>query len=308
MTNIKIGTRGSNLALIQSKWIKHELEKKHPHHSFELVIIKTKGDKILDSPLSKIGDKGLFTKEIEDQLLDKFIDLAVHSMKDLPTVLPDGLMIGAATERLDPNDVLISKRKTKLLDLKPGATIATSSLRRKAQILSRFPEINIVDIRGNLNTRLRKLDESDTIDGIILAKAGIERLNFSDKIDDIIDTEIMIPAVGQASLAIEIRENDPDIQEIVSAVNDDTTRKAIECERIFLHELEGGCQVPIAGYATISDATITLKGLVASLDGSQIFKDSISDHIDNYETMAKTLAQKLLDSGAREILNEIYGR
>ena len=275
MNTIKIGTRGSALALIQSGFVKKTLEESFPDHVFELHIIKTTGDKILDSPLSKIGDKGLFTREIEDALLRGEIDMAVHSMKDLPTKLPDGLIVGAVTKREDPRDVFISKNRAKLQDLKPGDMIATSSLRRRSQMLSRFPGIVITDIRGNLNTRMEKLRNNPELKGIILAHAGIIRMHMEDAVSEIISEEIIIPAVGQASLAVEIREGDARIREIVSRLHDTTAAAETECERSFLARLEGGCQVPIAANARLAGDEIVLTGMVASLDGTIVFKDRI---------------------------------
>lgn len=308
MSIFRIGTRGSKLALAQSEQVRDMLHRSHPQHAFELVSIKTTGDKILDAPLSKIGDKGLFTKEIEKELLDGNVDLAVHSMKDMPTGLPEGLVIGAVTRRLDARDVFISREGKRLAELAPGDTVATSSLRRKAQLLAWKPGLHIIDIRGNVQSRLKKMHEAPSISGIILARAGLDRLGMLDQVTETIPEDIIISAVGQASLAIEIRENDPRVEDIVAALNDPDSERAIACERVFLHELGGGCQVPIAGHAVISGDTITLRGLVADLDGRESYHGAISGPASEYERIGRELARRLLGDGAKKILEQIYGR
>ena len=308
MKNIRIGTRGSKLALVQSEQVRDILHKHFPDYNFELVVIKTTGDKILDAPLSKIGDKGLFTKEIEKELLDGAIDLAVHSMKDMPTVLPPGLTIGAVTARLNPLDVFISGSGKMLRELKPGDTIATGSLRRKAQLLAFMPGLNIIDIRGNVQSRIKKMRDNPEIDGIILASAGIVRLGLQDIISEIVPEDIIVPAVGQASLAVEIREYDHAIETIVAPLDDRDSRIAISCERTFLSELGGGCQVPIAGLARVSGDTITLSGMVAGLDGRKVFRGSMNGPVSGHYQIGRSLARELLDEGAKNILEQIYGR
>ncbi|OHD64214.1 MAG: hydroxymethylbilane synthase [Spirochaetes bacterium RBG_13_51_14] len=308
MKKIRIGTRGSMLALAQSGQVRDSLMREHPGLDFEIVIIKTTGDKILDAPLSAIGDKGLFTKEIEKELQAGAIDLAVHSMKDMPTRIPGGLVIGAVTGRLNPRDVLISKRGKKLRDMKPGDTIATSSLRRKAQLLAFRPGLAIVDMRGNVQSRLKKMREAPGIDGIVLAYAGVERLQMLDEISEIIPEEILLPAAGQAALAIEIRDDDGFVTNLVSPLNDHTSQIAVDCERMFLSELGGGCQVPIAALAQVAGDVVTLDGMVGSLDGSAVFRDSLSGPVAEHERIGKELARKLLDEGAKKILDHIYGR
>jgi hydroxymethylbilane synthase len=308
MTTFRIGTRGSKLAMVQSGQVRDILLRSHPQHAFELVPIKTTGDRILDAPLSKIGDKGLFTKEIEKELLDGSIDMAVHSMKDMPTGLPEGLAMGAVTKRLDPRDVFISRDGKKLFELNTSDTIATSSLRRKAQLLAWKPGLNIIDIRGNVQSRLKKMHDNPSITGIILAYAGMARLNVLDLVTEIIPEDIIISAVGQASLAIEIRQNDRRVDEIVTVLNDPDSERSIACERIFLHELGGGCQVPIAGMAAISGDIITLKGMVADLDGSTAYHGTLSGPAAEYERIGKDLARTLLGDGAKKILEQIYGR
>ncbi len=308
MHTIKIGTRGSRLALVQAESIRDELRSRHPDRTFELTIIKTTGDKILDAPLSKIGDKGLFTKEIEAELIAGTIDLAVHSMKDMPTSLPEGLTVGAVTKRLDERDVFIAKGNKKFSGLTAGDIIATSSLRRRSQVLARVPGITIVDIRGNVQTRLRKMHESDGMCGIILAYAGIDRLGMHEIISDIIPVEHIIPAVGQAALAIEIRSDDAATVSIIKPLHDEITAQAIFCERSFMAALEGGCQVPIAGNACITGNSLTMTGLIASLDGREMFRDTISGDPKDFSSLGEKLAQKLLDMGGKKILDEIYGR
>lgn len=306
MKKIRIGTRGSKLALVQSEHVRDILQKYFPDSSIELVIIKTTGDKILDTPLSKIGDKGLFTKEIEKELLSGSIDMAVHSMKDMPTTLPEGLAIGAVTRRINPHDVFISKQGKKLEELHTGAVIATSSMRRKAQILAFNSHFTIADIRGNVQSRIKKMKEDDRIDGVILAHAGLERLDMQYEITEIISENIIIPAVGQAALAIEIREKDAEVKKLIEPLHDPNSAIAVFCERIFLAELGGGCQVPIAGLATIAGGTITLIGMVARLDGAAMFRRNANDSVANYVQLGKNLAHQLIDDGAGEILKEIY--
>jgi len=306
MKKIRIGTRGSRLALAQARQVQEALQSAYPDHEIELVAIKTTGDKIMDAPLPKIGDKGLFTKEIEKELIAGTIDLAVHSLKDMPTELPAGLMIGAVTRRLDPRDVFISKQGKSLGSLRHGDTVATGSLRRKAQLMAFNPGLTVIDIRGNVETRLTKMKSDPRIQGIILAGAGIERLGMTEAVTEIVPEEIIIPAVGQAALAVEIREHDPLTQELVAVLDHWESRIAVSCERVFLSKLGGGCQVPIAGLARLSDDKLTLTGLVASLDGGEIYRGSLSDGITNFSELGKNLAQKLLDAGAGKILDKIY--
>jgi hydroxymethylbilane synthase len=305
MSLIRIGTRGSRLALVQTGQVIDILKKSHPGYDFEMVVIKTTGDKILDSPLSKIGDKGLFTKEIENELISGKIDMAVHSMKDMPVQLPSGLMIGAVTERLNPLDVLISKKKIKIDDLNETMTIATGSLRRKAQLLASFPDLKIIEIRGNVETRLKKMNENPDIDGIILAAAGLERLGLNDKITETVPADVILPAAGQASLAIEIRENDLQIENIVAVLNHRDSRIAVECERSFLSELGGGCQVPIGALAEVSGDTVILQGMVANLDGSIIYRWKTEGEISDHINIGQSLALEMLEDGADDIIKAI---
>jgi len=308
MKTIRIGTRGSRLALVQSEQVRDILHNTFPGVAFELIVIKTTGDKILDAPLSKIGDKGLFTKEIESALLDGSVDIAVHSMKDMPTELPQGLTIGAVTARVTPLDLFISRNGKRLRDLKQGDTIATGSLRRKAQLRAFMPGLNIIDMRGNVQSRIRKMRENPDIDGIVLACAGIIRLGLQDIQSEIVPEDIIIPAAGQASLAVEIREHDHAIETIVAYLDDRDSRIAIACERTFLSELGGGCQVPIAALARISGDALTLTGMVADLEGRKVFRGSGSGPASDYIEIGRNLARKLLDNGAKKILEQIYGR
>ena len=299
-----IGSRGSELALWQSNWAKAELEKKYPGFSFEIKIIKTTGDKVIDVPLSNIGDKGLFTKEIEIALLNNEIDMAVHSLKDLPTMLPDGLMIGAVSERIEQRDVLISKICSRVDDLPIEAKVATGSLRRKSQLLNFRPDLNIVDLRGNVTTRLKKFEESDWA-GIILAFAGVKRLGLDKYIKQVIPVEIILPAVSQGVMGIEIRENDNEVSGIVRELNNKTSEIETRAERSFLKSLQGGCQVPIGAYSRIENDTITLEGMVASIDGKAVIRDKIEGSIGNPEKVGEELAERLLQQGAGEVLQLI---
>jgi len=301
---IKIGTRGSKLALWQANWVKSTLEAHHPSLKTELVIIKTKGDKILDVPLAKVGGKGLFVKEIEDALLNRHIDIAVHSMKDMPAEIPDGLCIGAIPERETPYDVLISKKGLPLSELKPGATIGTSSLRRAAQILLARPDLVIKSLRGNLDTRLRKLENED-YDAVILAAAGVKRLGLDSRITEYLNENIMLPAVGQGALCVEIRQNDQRIDSIVAALEHPQTRSVVMGERAFLKRLEGGCQVPMAAHGKIEHNTFTLCGLVATLDATTVIKETLSGDKDSAETIGLKLAERLISRGAQEIIESL---
>jgi hydroxymethylbilane synthase len=302
--SIKIGTRGSKLALWQANWVKSALNAEHTSIAVELVPIKTRGDKILDVPLAKVGGKGLFVKEIEDALLNGRIDLAVHSMKDMPSEIPDGLCVGAIPEREIPQDVLISKKGLLLHDLMPGARIGTSSLRRSAQLLHARPDLVILPLRGNLDTRLKKL-ETENLDAIILAAAGVKRLGLENRITEYLDESVMLPAVGQGALCIEIRQNDPEIEPITSALNHQETWTVVMGERAFLNRLEGGCQVPIAAHGKIKKNTFTLSGLVASVDGTTVIKETLSGPEDSSESIGVKLADRLLSMGAKNIMESL---
>jgi hydroxymethylbilane synthase len=302
-----VGSRGSDLALWQAHWVQDELRRLHPGLEVTIAVIKTTGDRVLDSPLSKIGDKGLFTREIEQALLDRNIDLAVHSLKDLPTGLPEGLMIGSICEREDVRDVFIphpSNPAKRLLDQAQGATIATGSLRRKCQLLSARPDFSIVDIRGNLNTRLRKLDESHWA-GMILARAGVTRLGWEQRIGETIDPAVILPAVGQGALGIETRERDGRVLDFISALNHEPTAQAARAERALLRELEGGCQVPIGTFGRIESGVLRLDAMVGSLDGRTTVRGKIEGPPGEGEVLGTQLATILRAEGADEILQEI---
>jgi hydroxymethylbilane synthase len=301
---IKIGTRGSKLALWQAGWVQSALYKKDPLLSVEIKIIKTKGDKILDVPLAMVGGKGLFVKEIEEALLDGRIDLAVHSMKDMPAEIPDGLCIGAIPQREISQDVLISRNGHSFSDLANGAGIGTSSLRRGAQLLHARPDIAILPLRGNLDTRLKKL-ESGNMDAIIVAAAGVKRLCFDHKITEYLNENIMLPAVGQGALCIETREKDRDIAQIVACLDHYQTRRIVSGERAFLHCLEGGCQIPIAASGKIEKNIFTITGLVATVDGATIIRDTMSGPEEDSERVGIKLAESLVLMGAREILEDL---
>jgi hydroxymethylbilane synthase len=304
---IHLGTRGSELALWQTNHVKILLEKQYPNIVIDVQAIKTTGDRILDAPLSKIGDKGLFTKELEIALLDKRIDLAVHSLKDIPTSIPDGLAIAAILKREDVHDVFIANPKNayrSLINLPKNATIATGSLRRKCQILSVRPDIQIFDIRGNLNTRMKKLDESNW-DGMILAKAGVTRLGLSNRITEVLQFEIMLPAVGQGALAIEIRGGDNRIEEILRTLHHIPTATAVTAERALLRHLEGGCQIPIGAHGQINRNELRLDAVIGSLDGKRIVRGMKNGKVTDAERIGIELAEELLRRGGKEILEEI---
>ena len=302
---IVIGSRGSKLALIQANWVKSQLEESNPDIKFNIEEIKTTGDYITDAPLSKIGAMGLFTKELENALLDNKVDLIVHSAKDVPTEIPEGLVLGAFPKREDPHDVLISKNNQCLKDLPQNAVIGTSSLRRRAQILAFRQDLKVVDLRGNLDTRLKKL-ESAELDAIVVARAGLLRFSLSEKASEIIPYDIMLPAVGQGALCIEIRDNDDEVKEIISILNHHETMFEVKTERVLLAKLQGGCQIPIGAHAEIVfPVNLKLEAVVCSLDGTTIIRDSIEGKIDDFADIGYELAYKLLRMGGDTILEEI---
>jgi len=303
---IRIGTRGSQLALWQSEWVKSRLLETFPGCSVELEVIKTTGDKITDVPLAKVGGKGLFVKEIEEALLAGRVDLAVHSMKDMPTELPPGLCIGAVPMRENPRDALVSRSNMAFPDLPRSARVGTSSLRRASQILHIRPDIEIVPLRGNIDTRLRKLDTGD-MDAVILAAAGLLRLGFEKRITQYLDTSIMLPAVAQGALCIETRENDGAVA-MVKPLNHDGTHTAIIAERAFLKRLEGGCQVPMAAFAQIDGQTISIRGLVADVDGKTVVQSTVSGPCRAAADLGTRLAEDLLQQGAKQILETLTGQ
>jgi len=301
---IRIGTRGSQLALYQAKKVKATLENIFPELQVELKIIKTKGDKILDVALSKIGDKGLFTKEIENELIDGTVDMAVHSLKDLPTKLPEGLKLGAVLERAEFRDALVSLNGKTIADLKPGDVVATSSLRRIAGLLKINNQIVIKDIRGNVNSRLKKMEEG-YCDAMIMAAAGLQRLGLEQYITEIIDPEVVMPAVSQGAIAIETRLNDPEIDLLMAKINHQDTWDTITAERAFLAHLEGGCQVPLGCYSKLENGILNMGGFVASIDGKKYIREDVSEDISKGAEIGIQLAEKMLAKGAGEILNEI---
>ena len=304
---IRIGSRKSQLALVQTHWVRDQLQGHFADRTFEIQTMQTQGDKILDVALSKIGDKGLFTQELEDGMLSGDTDFAVHSLKDLPTRLPQGLMLGCVTEREDPADALVVHERNKdkqLATLPEGAVIGTSSLRRLAQLRHHYPHLRFKDIRGNLNTRLQKLDSGD-YDAIVLAAAGLQRLNMADRIHQIIPAEISLHAVGQGALGIECRSEDPEILHLLKALEHQPTAQRCYAERAFLRELEGGCQVPIGVNTFLNGDLLTLTGMVASVDGQKMVKDTITGAAVDADRLGIQLAQQLRQQGATEILAEI---
>ena len=299
-----IGSRGSKLALIQANWVISELKRLNPKVEFQIEKISTKGDKITDTPLSRLGGVGLFTKELEVALIKGKIDIAVHSAKDVPTEIHEGLTIGATPKREDPHDVLISSNNASLEKLPDNARIGTSSLRRKAQLLAFRPDFKILDLRGNLDTRLKKL-ETDDMDAIVVAHAGLLRMNYTGQISQIIPFDIMLPAVGQGSLCIEIRKDDARIEKIVSGINDSQTRVAVEAERSLLAKLQGGCQAPIGAYAQTQGKEICLEAIICTLDGDHAIRDKHSGPAKQAVKIGEELAQRLLENGGKRILHEI---
>ncbi|MBP0000616.1 MAG: hydroxymethylbilane synthase [Cyanobacteria bacterium SID2] len=305
---IRIGSRKSQLALVQTHWVRDRLQESYPDRTFEIHTMSTQGDKILDVALAKIGDKGLFTKELEVGMIQGETDFAVHSLKDLPTNLPEGLILGCVTERENPADALVvhEKHQDKQLETLPeGAVIGTSSLRRLAQLRHHYPHFQFKDIRGNLNTRLAKLDEGQ-YDAIILAVAGLQRLGMADRIHQVVPAEISLHAVGQGALGIECRDGDSEVLELLKVIEHVPTTQRCLAERAFLRTLEGGCQVPIGVNTSIEGEQLTLTGMVASLDGQQLVKDSVTGNATDAETLGVTLANRLREQGATEILEVIF--
>jgi hydroxymethylbilane synthase len=305
---IRIGSRKSQLALVQTHWVKKQLEGKFPEIKFEVHAMATQGDKILDVALAKIGDKGLFTKELELGMINHEIDFAVHSLKDLPTNLPQGLVLAAITERENPADALVLAQKyqgKQIADLPDGTVIGTSSLRRLAQLRHRFPHFTFKDVRGNLNTRMGKLDAGE-YDALILAVAGLERLEMSDRIHQVLPPEISLHAVGQGALGIECRADDIELISLLKAIEHPETRDRCLAERAFLRDLEGGCQVPIGVNTEIQNGQLTLTGIVASVDGKNLVKDSVTGALAAAEALGTKLAHILRQKGASEILSQIF--
>lgn len=307
MTKVRIATRKSALALWQAEYVKAQLEHFHPNIQVELVPMTTKGDIILDTPLAKVGGKGLFVKELEVAMLEDRADIAVHSMKDVPVDFPDGLGLEVICPREDPRDAFVSNTYATLSDLPQGAIVGTSSLRRQCQLKAKRPDLDIRDLRGNVNTRLRKLDEGQ-YDAIILAAAGLIRLEMSDRIAQYIEPEEMLPANGQGAVGIECRLNDEVIKALLAPLECKLTRSRVLAERAMNKALEGGCQVPIASYSVISTdgKEIHLRGLVGAVDGSKLIESDITGPVEQGEALGDALAQELLSQGADIILKQVY--
>ncbi|SDD13989.1 hydroxymethylbilane synthase [Terribacillus halophilus] len=302
MRKIIVGSRKSNLALTQTKWVIDQLKRAGAPYEFEIKKIETKGDKILDVTLSKVGGKGLFVKEIEQAMYDEEIDMAVHSMKDMPSELPAGLTIASVPVREDYRDAFISKDNISLRELPEGAVVGTSSLRRAAQILAVRPDIEIKPIRGNIDTRLKKLENED-FDAIVLAAAGLKRMGWSDDIvTEFLETDLCLPAIGQGALAIECRDTDMELIELLTKINDSYTQQTVAAERTFLYLMNGSCQVPIAGVAHMEDDDVVLTALIASADGKQVFKEEIRGA--DPQEVGKLAAERMQEQGAQDIVDK----
>lgn len=304
---MRIGTRGSVLALTQTRWVESRIKAQHPDCATELVIIKTTGDKLKDVPLAKVGGKGLFIKEIEEALLAGEVDLAVHSLKDMPAEMPEGCVLGAVPLREDWRDAFISNAHASLAAVPAGGKIGTGSLRRRVQILHRRPDLSVVHLRGNVDTRLRKLTD-EGLDAIILAAAGLNRLGLGHIPKALLSGADMLPAISQGALGLEIRAQDREMEEILAFLDHPPSRIAVTAERAFLERLEGGCLVPVAALGTVNGEQLTLEALISDLDGRTIFRKKTSGPTTDAALMGRELAGRLLDMGGREILSEIYGR
>ncbi len=304
---LRIGTRASALALWQANWVKEQLEQRYDDLDVRLIKIKTQGDKILDVPLAMVGGKGLFVKEIQEAMLRGEVDIAVHSMKDVPTFFPDGTALRCITEREDPRDILVLKEDYETFsDIRVNGRIGTSSLRRKAQLLNLRPDLQMIDIRGNVETRLRKLKEDD-LDAVVLAAAGMHRLGFSAQISAYLDPQVCLPAIGQGALGLESRIDDDRTNSLIDFFNHPPTASAVKAERAVLATLEGGCQVPIAAYGTVSGDRLELTALVSDVEGKRLLKKTAACRVDQAEATGVAVAKELLAEGAGEILNEVYG-
>jgi hydroxymethylbilane synthase len=304
---IRIGTRGSALALAQAGLIQKALQDHYPHILVELVVIKTTGDKLTDVPLAQVGGKGLFIKEIEEALLAGEVNLAVHSLKDMPAEIPDGLMLGAVPIREDCRDAFLSNRYNSLAEIPAGGRIGTGSLRRRVQLLHLRPDIEVVPLRGNVDTRLRKMTEQG-LDGLILAAAGLKRLGLAHLPKALISETDMLPAVGQGALALEVRADDAAMREAIAFLDDPPTRIATTAERAFLARLEGGCIVPVAARGLVAGDRLTFTALISDLKGKNLIKDTLKGAPDEAASLGTRLADILLNRGGREILSQIYGR
>ncbi|GMQ87116.1 MAG: hydroxymethylbilane synthase [Gammaproteobacteria bacterium] len=305
-SRLRIATRKSPLALWQANHVREALLVRHPELEIELLTMTTTGDKILDTPLAKVGGKGLFVKELETGMLEGRADLAVHSMKDVPVEFPEGLCLAAVLPREDPRDVLISNTCSSIDELPQGARLGTSSLRRQSQLRARRPDLKILDLRGNVNTRLSKLDNGE-YDAIMLAAAGVKRMGWDARITEFLPPEQFLPAIGQGAIGIEIRTDDARLHELVAELNDAQTATRIAAERALNKALQGGCQVPIAGYSEISHGVILLRALVGRPDGTELVQGVISGKPEDAEELGRVLAKDLLSRGAKQILDEVYG-
>lgn len=304
---IRIATRQSPLALWQAEHVAARLEQQFPHVKTELVKMVTQGDKILDAPLAKIGGKGLFVKELEQGMLDGLADIAVHSMKDVPVEFPEGLHLAAILTREDPTDAFVSNHYASFAELSANARIGTSSLRRQCQIKAIYPDAEIISLRGNVNTRLAKLDAGD-YDAIILASAGLKRLGMGHRITQCLETGVSLPAIGQGAIGIECRINDTEINELLNALHDNDTGLCVRAERAMNARLNGGCQVPIAGFAELINNQLFMRGLVGSADGSVIYRSERSGTVTEVETLGQSIADDLLAQGANEILQALFAK
>lgn len=303
---LRVGTRQSRLALAQSEWVKARIEENHPDLRVELIHVRTSGDRILDISLSEIGGKGLFVKEIEAELLRANVDLAVHSMKDIPAETPGGLRLVAFPEREDPRDAFLSTRYGSLDQLPEGARVGTSSLRRKVQVLCRRPDLELVPLRGNVDTRIRKM-KSGEVDAVILAAAGLKRLGLVSQIREMLPVDQIIPAIGQGALGLEVRENDRDTVALLAFLNHRETEVTVRAERSFLKELQGGCQVPMGAFARLRGGELHLEAMVGEPDGTRILRDRIQGDEESPDGLGIELARRMLDAGAGEILARIAG-
>lgn len=304
---IRIGTRGSALALAQTRWVEAQLHARHPGLATELVTIKTSGDKLKDVPLAQVGGKGLFVKEIEEALLAGTVDLAVHSLKDMPAEIPAGCILGAVPPREDCRDAFISHRHASLDGIPSGGRVGTGSLRRKVQILHRRPDLEVVGLRGNVDTRLRKL-ETEGLDAIILAAAGLNRLGLGHIPQGHLAVTEMLPAIGQGALGLEVRENDEEMRHLLEPLNHYPTQVAVAAERAFLARLEGGCLIPVAALGRLENGFLTVEALISDLEGRHLLQDRLMGPPEQAQALGRRLAEMLLDRGGGEILREIYGR
>uniref|UniRef100_A0A7C5EL90 Porphobilinogen deaminase n=1 Tax=Desulfobacca acetoxidans TaxID=60893 RepID=A0A7C5EL90_9BACT len=304
---LRLGTRGSPLALAQTRWVESQLKARYPELTTELVIIKTTGDKLKEVPLAQVGGKGLFIKEIEEALLGGAVDLAVHSLKDMPAEIPPGCVLAAVPPREDPRDAFVSERYASLGEIPSGGRVGTGSLRRKVQILNRRPDLEVVHLRGNVDTRLKKL-KREGLDAIILAAAGLNRLGLGQIPRTYLSETEMLPAIGQGALGLEVRADDFKLQEQLAFLNHYPTQVAVAAERAFLARLEGGCLVPVAAFGRLEDGLLTLEGLISDLEGRQLIREHLAGRPEEATDLGRRLAEILLAQGGRDILAAIYGR